>query len=151
MSKQRHQRREVHAGVDEARPKRVAELVKRDVQRRADRVGEAGVCDSLVESLAEAVLAEASASFAEHEVCKVAVAWVRQRPVRTAVLCPFVEQFDGLGVEGNHPFGAELSEWQQRSVDFRSGGRGARQGRGPALRVGVVDGVQVPGGPQKAA
>ena len=110
MTEQGHQRGQAHAGVDESGPERVAQLMQCDPQRFAGGVGETGIGHGGVKALAEAVLAESASSFAEHEVGEVAVAWVRERPVRTAVCNPLVEECDGLGFNGDHAFGSELAD-----------------------------------------
>ena len=111
MSEQGHEGGQAHAGVDEAGSECVAELMQGDPQRTAGWVGERGVGDGGVQTLAEAVLTESATAFAEHEVGEVAVTGMGQRPVRSAVADPLVEQVDGLGVDGNHALGSELADW----------------------------------------
>jgi len=76
-------------------------------------------------------LADAAASFAEHEVSEVAVAWMWERPVRFSMVDPLVEQGDGVSLtrgrpgcrvatlQAEHPL---RSPWPVRPADSSVGG-----------------------------
>ena len=87
------------------------ELVGGDAQRvpvvAAQRCG----AGCVVESVAEPVGAEASATLDEQEVRCPALARVGQGSLRAAQGHPLVECVEGGGVEGDGAFGAEFAEW----------------------------------------
>jgi hypothetical protein len=109
VTEKRHEGGQADPGVDQAGPESVPKLMKGDVERPPNGVGESGGGHRHVESLTQTVLAEAAAAFAEHEVSEVTVARVRQRPVMSALARPVVEQCDGFGIERDHSLGAELA------------------------------------------
>jgi len=88
----------------------VTELVGGDPQRRLARGGEAGGGDRLLEPAAQPEAGQAPAALHEQKVGRAAVARVRQGALRAALGHPGVHGHQGLGVQGDHPLGAELAE-----------------------------------------